>query len=176
MPHDHEDGPPNVKAAKMVPEPSDSTRKTDPQPPSDQPQDWATIGAVLEEIKALRESQAERDKRLTDEILALHENVRGFDGKLELAFGMLSEKIGDSERRLANVIQKGLSDLDRRAEARATETSGKLIALSQVVEAHRVTLEEHLAVSTEIRDRSWELEKSSAADDGERLTLVDEAG
>ncbi len=162
-----EDGPPNVP---NPPEPENSTRKTDPSPVSEPLAAEPDLTAVMAAIKA-------SDERVANWMGSFRQLMRS---ELETVFGTLSQAIGDSEKRVIDTMQKEFASLDRSMSNEIGKVRGALGELAKDVRAHREVIGEHLTVSTEIRDRGYELQQSAIDDEQteDRDTQVDiaEAG
>lgn len=153
-----------------APEPAESTRQTDPCPVSE------ALGDPLLEIRDALRAMRDRDERNANELFELHQKVSGYEGKLDLAFGVLSEKIGESESRIVDVMKREFAGLDRSLSKEIGDVRGALGELAKDVMAHREVIDEHLAVSTELRNRAYELSKNEAtADEAEERATAEVA-
>jgi hypothetical protein len=132
-----EDDPPLIPV-EPAPEPATSTRRTDPTPSED-------VDDVLGEIRTALRAMRERDERNANELMRLSQSVNSFEGKLDLAFGVLSEKVGASETRIVDAMRRELASLDRQTQRYVDDhVRGPLGELANNVSAIRDALDHHV--------------------------------
>lgn len=158
---EYEEDPPPLRPVEPAPEPATSTRRTDPTPSED-------VDDVLGEIRSALRAMRERDERNANELMRLSQAVSGFEGKLDLAFGVLSERIGASETRIVDAMKRELASLDRQTQRYVDDkVRGPLGELARDVVAIRQALDSHVTGNGHAN--------GNGSDDGERLTLVSNA-
>jgi hypothetical protein len=167
---DPEDPPPNA-------EPSDSTRRTDPQP---QLEAEPTMADLLAAIHASDQRHANYVSGVREAMRAeLDVTEKQQRALLEMAFTTLSGSIAESEKRLTEVIHGGLAALDRRAEQRDDRIRGALGELAKDVRAHREVLDEHqtkLKQILAVEQGRYDLEKAQGDEDQADRPTLTEAG
>ncbi len=161
-------------------EPDEETRQTPAAPYAT----FAQVAELLADLKAAREQSAKDIKAVhaltANNALRLDALDHKVDHAIDVARGAQSAAVMASDSSAACLamlnekVMQALYDIDLKLDASSTRAKGEIDAVGQRVSDLAVVVSDHLEVSTELRDRAWELEKATAGEENEdRLTLVE---
>ncbi len=155
---------------------------TDPAPPPADVTNDVLLDAIRDMRRELRREIAASEKRSADRIIDSHQSIATKQREeLEIAFTTLATAIGSAKEELTETIKRELASADRATSKDVDLVRGGLGVLAEQVSGLQIAVHDHLAVSTELRDRAYELAKDSAEANGsdsddERITQADIGG